>query len=555
MAKSVGAKTQEIKITPKLAAPALIGLVVLILTNYYGGLTYTTDQRLVFGFVGVLALLGISHFIPKLKFGVAHAPYLYIYHWLLCFAIIFVVPTLSFYLYLWVMLLYMADYYYQRKGFILSSLAFLTAMVIGSIYQAEQVDAKLFVQIGIQLTVILLVNRMMTGFALGNREKRSNVIDKVVQAQDEHDRLVALINSMSDAVIATDDRGVIITYNAAALDILDTNSTLTGKRLSDYFKIFNIEDKPEDIMSIAKKTDYIQRRTDLTMAYGNDDKVALDINISRITKSAVLDRKEGYTFLIRDITQQKSLDDEKELFIHEVSHELRTPITVAEGEMSMAIMMAEKPEPNLAEIKQTINRGHEQVVFLGEMINDLSALSRAKNDSKAVKVEEFSIQEILTELESNYKPQADKKGLYLKVDLAPSIPKITTSRLYFKEILDNFITNAIKYTKKGGITVTGQAIDKDHIMVSVKDTGIGISEEEVNKVYQKFWRSDDPLTRESNGTGLGLYVTKQLANNIGAEIKLESKIKEGSTFSIFITTMGKDKPVSKSQIKRFFKIG
>ena len=555
MAKSVAATAQDIKITPKLAAPALIGLVVLILTNYYGGLTYTTDQRLVYAFVGTLAVLGISHFIPRLKFGVAHAPYMYIYHWLLCFAIIFVVPTLSFYLYLWVMLLYMADYYYQRKGFILSSTALLVAMVLGSMYQADEVTPRLFVKIAIQFTVILLVNKMMTGLALGNREKRSDVISKVVHAQDEHDRLVALINSMSDAVIATDDRGTIITYNAAALDILDTNSTLTGKRLSDYFHIFNIEDKPEDIMSIAKKTDYIQRRTDLRMAYGDDDSVSLDINISRITKSAILDRKEGYTFLIRDITRQKSLDDEKDLFIHEVSHELRTPITVAEGEMSMAIMMAEKPEPNLAEIKQTINRGHEQVVFLGEMINDLSALSRAKNDSKAVKVEEFSIKDILSELESNYKPQADKKGLYLKLELAPTIPKITTSRLYFKEILDNFITNAIKYTKKGGVTVKGQAIDKDHIMVSVSDTGIGISEEEINKVYQKFWRSEDPLTRESNGTGLGLYVTKQLANNIGAEIKVQSKIKKGTTFSIIMTTKGKDSPVSKSPIKRFFKLG
>jgi signal transduction histidine kinase len=304
---------------------------------------------------------------------------------------------------------------------------------------------------------------------------------------------------------------------------------------------------------LPRKTDYIQRRTDLKIPYGDNSSISLDINISRITKSTVLDRKEGYTFLLRDITQQKNLDDEKDLFIHEVSHELRTPITVAEGEMSMAIMMVEKPQPNLDEIKHTITRGHDQVVFLGEMINDLSALSRATQDSKVIKVEEFSIADILTELETNYKPQAEKKGLYLKIDLAPSIPKVNTSRLYFKEILDNFITNAIKYTEKGGITVTGQAIDRDHIMLSVKDTGIGISKSEQDKVYQKFWRSEDPLTRKSSGTGLGLYVTQQLAGNIGAEVKLQSEPKKGSTFSLIMSTKGKAEPMSKSPLKRFFK--
>lgn len=552
MASANAATKSQIKVTPRLAIPGIFGIVLLVVVNFYGGLTYTESPQLALGFAAALGLFGLSHLIPQLKFGIAHAPYLYIYHWLLAFMLIFIVPTLSFYLYAWVLLLYLSEFYYDRLGTALSTLAMLCTMVVGVIYQTGLDKQTVFRMVAL-FSVLMLVNKIMTGMAIGNRQKRTDTINKVVHAEYEHDRLVALINSMSDAVIATDEQGKIITYNAAALDILDTNATLTGETITDYLKVYDVEDKPQSILEIAKKTDYIQRRTDLKVEVSEGQFMSLDINISRIAKSTVLDRKEGYTFLLRDITQQKNLDEEKDLFIHEVSHELRTPITVAEGEMSMAIMLAEKPQPNFDEIKHTITRGHDQVVFLGEMINDLSALSRATQNTKALKVEKFSVYEIMSELEDNYKPQAEKKGLKLKVELAPSIPAISTSRLYFKEILDNFITNAIKYTEKGGVLIKGQAIDKDHIMISVTDTGIGIAKTEQDKVYQKFWRSEDPLTRKANGTGLGLYVTQQLAKNIGAEVKLQSKAGQGSTFSLILSVDGTEKPISKSPIKRFFK--
>jgi signal transduction histidine kinase len=238
--------------------------------------------------------------------------------------------------------------------------------------------------------------------------------------------------------------------------------------------------------------------------------------------------------LLRDITLQKSLDEERDLFISEVSHELRTPLTIAEGEMSMAILLADKPQPDVAKIKESVEKSHDQVVFLADMVNDLSALSRAQRDDTSMDIETFSVSDVLQELEETYKPQAEKKGLYLKVDIAPATPQLTTSRLYFKEILQNFITNAIKYTEKGGITVKGQAVDSEHVIISVRDTGYGIAKSEQAKVYQKFWRSEDPLTRSTGGTGLGLFITAKLTQRLGAQLRLESKVKEGSTFSIVV---------------------
>ena len=546
------ANTKEVVIPPKLVAPAVFGVVFLISIDFYAGLTYTKNSKLIFGVLGFLVVFGLSHFIKKFKFGIAHSFYVYAYHWITSFILIFVVPTLSFYLYMWILMMYLAEFFFQKKGTILSSLGLLATMILGSLYQNNGINKAKAIEMASIFFIIVCINQIMIKITFGNRKERSEALDKILHAEYEHDRLIALINSMSDGVIATDDKGIILNYNAAALDIIDTNATLTGKPLSDFLKLTDSKDNPVDILELAKSTSYIQRRSDLKIDIDEQDSVTLDINISRIEKSSILDRQEGFTFLFRDITLQKSLDDQKDMFIHEVSHELRTPITIAEGEISMAILLAEKSDPTMSEIIDTVKRGHEQVVFLGDLVNDLTALSRATRDTKNMKTEEFAVADVLNELNKDYVSQAEKKGLYLKVEIAPSIPNIVSSRLYFKEVLQNFVTNAIKYTNEGGITVKGQSIDKDHIMISVTDTGIGIAKSEVAKVFDKFWRSEDPLTRSTNGTGLGLYVTQQLAKNIGAEIKVQSKLKVGTTFSLIVSINGIEKPISKSPVRNFF---
>lgn len=525
---------EEQAISPKLISPAALGVVALLLFDFYNGLTFAKSPLLVLGLGAGITIFALSHFVPAAKFGRAHFFYLYVYHWVLAFTLIFVVPTLSYYLYLWVMFMYLAEFFYQAKGMFVSALALLTTMLMGSLYQYNGLSRETLIRIAGEFAIIVAVNMVMTRLAFGNRRKRSEMYKKVLHSEFEHNRLVALINSMSDGVIATDEDGRIISYNAAALDLLDTNVTLTGKLINDYLKVTNTQDEEVDIMEVARATNYLQRRSDLNMSYGGQDKVSLDINISRIAKSSILAKQQGFTFLLRDITLQKSLDEEKDLFISEVSHELRTPLTIAEGDMSMAVLLTEKPQVNIAEVKNSVEKAHDQVIFLADMVNDLSALSRAQRDDKSMDVDTFAIDDVLKELEETYRPQAEAKGLYLKVDIAPSVPHITTSRLYFREIMQNFITNSIKYTEKGGLVIKGMAVDRDNVIISVSDTGAGIAKSEQAKVFQKFWRSEDPLTRSTSGTGLGLFITSKLAQRIGAELKLDSKLKEGSTFTMLM---------------------
>jgi signal transduction histidine kinase len=187
-------------------------------------------------------------------------------------------------------------------------------------------------------------------------------------------------------------------------------------------------------------------------------------------------------------------------------------------------------------IKQALKEAHNQVLFLADMINDLSTLSRAERGTLKIEVEPIDVKELVNELISNYTPDATAKHLDLHTEIDPRLARLHSSKLYVREILQNFITNAIKYTAEGSVTIKAQAEPKG-VKFLVSDTGIGISRGDQERVFDKFFRSEDFRTRQANGTGLGLYVTVKLSRLLHAEIKLESELNKGSTFSIFIPNL------------------
>lgn len=525
----------EYSVTAELISPITLLSAALLAIDYIRGMTFATSPQLVFIFVGFLVVTSLLLFIPALKFGKRHAIYLIIYHITLAFALIFIVNTQSYYLLLWVLLAYITSNYYQVWG-LTTTLALLLVVMIASVsYQAHGLTVTHVLDILPAYTMVAALCTLLARIGLGNRKQRLAMKQKITQAGYEHERLIALINSVSEAVIAINQEGQITLFNAAALDLIDTNMELTGQAINNVLRLRDEKNNGIDMLKLIRDTKYIQRRSDLIMPVGSDDHIALDVNISRVSITAPMTQKqEGYILLLRDITQEKSLDEERELFISEVSHELRTPLTIAEANVSMAELSAGKPDMDRTKLVEVIAKAHKQILFLADMVNDLSTLSRAQRPDAEMDVATFLVQEVIDELIRTYAPQAQKKNLYLHAQVAPDLPQVTTSRLYFKEIMQNFITNAIKYTPSGGVTVIAQLANDHTLQIGVRDTGIGISKSELNKVYEKFWRSEDPYTRQTSGTGLGLFITAKLAKRIGAQLNLESELKKGSTFSLLL---------------------
>jgi signal transduction histidine kinase len=353
--------------------------------------------------------------------------------------------------------------------------------------------------------------------------------------QLEHQRLASLINSMADAVIAVDEQVKVVLYNGAALNIFDVNTIRAGASLSGLFNLIDKNNQPFDIIELVKGIKVPLTNRDLRLKYDDGSMINLYLSVAPVHLGYGEAGQRGFVLLLRDITHEKSLEEERDEFISVVSHELRTPIAIAEGNLGNAEFIAGKTG-DLASIKQALKEAHNQILFLADMINDLSTLSRAERGVLKVEVDTINVHELTTELANNYQPQAAAKGLKLKTELDPRLELLKSSKLYVREILQNFITNAIKYTTKGHVTLQADA-DPKGVRFIVKDTGIGISTADQDRVFDKFFRSEDYRTRQANGTGLGLYVTMKLARLVHAEIQLKSELNKGSTFTIFIPNL------------------
>lgn len=351
----------------------------------------------------------------------------------------------------------------------------------------------------------------------------------------ERERLSSLINSMADGVIAIDENKLIVIYNGAALNILDVNSTIMGKPVDQILKIVNKNHQAIDLLALIEKVKTAYSARDYLIQYKDGSLANLYLSIAPVHLGYSRSGSHGHVVLLRDITREKSLEEERDEFISVVSHELRTPIAIAEGNISNAQLIASKSQ-DINAIKSALDQAYTQIGFLSGLINDLATLSRAERGALNVEVADINAHDMVTGLANDYKAQAEAKGLTILTEIDPMLEVLHSSKLYVREVLQNFVTNAIKYTEKGNVTIGAKRKDKG-INFWVQDTGIGISKSDQEKVFDKFFRSEDYRTRQNNGTGLGLYVTMKLARLLHADIHMQSELNKGSRFDIYLPNL------------------
>lgn len=429
----------------------------------------------------------------------------------------------------WLILMIVCDLYYGRFWFFMCGLA-LVAISIASFVVIPNADVSILAKY-----LSLAVFGLVVGFVLSALRSIQGVehtdLQKTkVEQQAQREQLLTLINSIGIAMMSTSPNGSIRVYNAALLSLLDTNDSLTGKNIDDVIGIFTAKGEPLKMSELASTSQRLER-DDIMLRYEDGEEIRLAVSISPIQGNFSTARgvPGGFIFLLRDVTKTKSLEEERDEFISVVSHELRTPITIAEGTISNAKLFLQRgtaPE----KLIPSLDEAHEQVTFLASMVNDLGTLSRAERGA-GDKVEKIDVKELATELYHSYQPRAKQKGLTFHLDTSVRLGSIITSRLYLDEILQNFITNAIKYTVSGEIKVSIKHGRDGGLTFAVKDSGIGMSKSDLKHIFEKFYRSEDYRTRETSGTGLGLYVASKLAHKLGVKIEVTSRLNHGSTFS------------------------
>ena len=384
-------------------------------------------------------------------------------------------------------------------------------------------------------SLVLWIRRQKTDDNTSNLENRLSAVEN---------KSDAVINAIDDGVLAISKDGNVELINPSAQQIIgwDQGDAL-GLNWKSILKLVTSDGKDvEDLENpIAQSLSKNQptHNDKLFLLTSSEKRILVSIVSSPVGTDG-----EGIIVVFRDITKEKAEEREQAEFISTASHEMRTPVASIEGYLGLALNPATAHIDEKA--RDFITKAHESAQHLGRLFQDLLDISkvedgRMKNNPKVINVNEF-----LKDIFDGLATKASEKQLnyifmpdIIDEGKEKSLQPIFYANIdpdHFREVVSNLIENAIKYTPSGEVVVNITGDDKQ-ISISVKDSGIGIPAEDIPHLFQKFYRVDNSDTREIGGTGLGLYLSRRLAEAMSGNLRVESKYKEGSTFYLEIPRM------------------
>ena len=326
--------------------------------------------------------------------------------------------------------------------------------------------------------------------------------EKIVE---EKERLNSLINNLREGLIVVDRKGNIKLVNHAAISILN----LKG----DKGNIFDICDDYNILTTIEK-----------VLNSGKEEKLKLG-ELVLFIKIHVVD--SDYILLIEDITRRERYQQMKTRFFEEASHELKTPITSIMG-FSETLLENQNLDDGTKE--KFLKYIYKNSKHLTELIEDILTLHRLEKE-KSVKKGECNLVEIENELKASFSTPILEKGIELSVECDKRVVPIPCE--YIKTVLWNLTDNAVKFTDNGYVRVKCVSTD-GHLILTVSDSGMGISPDEQKFIFERFYTSKVSRDRRLNGTGLGLSIVKHVVEKLNGHIELSSEKGKGSVFKISI---------------------
>ncbi len=231
--------------------------------------------------------------------------------------------------------------------------------------------------------------------------------------------------------------------------------------------------------------------------------------------------------IIEDITQQRVAESARNSFLAEAAHELRTPLTSIRLYVESAL---EDYDKDINAVAQSLNVINGESRRLQRIVSEILSVSEIEAGSFKLSQDDVRMDAVLKQLQDDYQAQARDRNIELIFDVSPKLPVLHADRDKINLALHNLVGNALKYTPQGGsVTVTSD--EQDHkLVITVKDSGIGIAADDIEKIFHKFYRAQDPRIKDITGTGLGLAISREVIRLHGGDITAESQLDQGSTF-------------------------
>ncbi len=360
---------------------------------------------------------------------------------------------------------------------------------------------------------------------------------RIRQSLDEgrHSRLDAVLNSVPDGVGTTDDDGR-LTYTNRPMSVLLALKDVVGAGDGS-------SEAPAMIEQLVKRW-HLSESDALLSPENRDRAVVTELTreengqrrVARVARHPICIVDGGkheavHVWTMRDVTQQKLAEEMRDQFVDTATHELRTPLANIKA---YAETLALADMIDVEQQKQFLNTINSEATRLARFVDDLLSVSSMELGSLALNKQVTDFARMLNEVVAKVRPQIEEKQQTFEVVFPDKLPEPELDKDKIAAVLVNLLGNAVKYTPESGRVTFRVNFTDQQIEINFEDTGVGIAEDELPKVFDKFFRSQDPRVQEQTGTGLGLALAQEVVRLHGGQITVESEINKGSTFSVLL---------------------
>lgn len=433
-----------------------------------------------------------------------------------------------------------AAYWYRLAGVVaVVALEFALLVAASRLALFSTIEFDFAKNIIIILSALFTLGLLVVRLTKQDKTERDSFRALAKKNESESSHLMGLVNSLKSAIFVVDRSGRIIMHNGAAGELCGEVASMNGRSLHTMLNLHVRTDPDAKPIRLLSGRDENQHRRDLRTAGNGGPGLDLDITVTAVRLHD--SQTTNYVIICEDITHELSLSEQQNEFISVASHELRTPIAIMEAALSV---LTHTKETLPTATMQVLEQAHSNALLLSGIVKDLSIISEAKNDNIPVHLENISAAKIARQIAEDFTKSITQKGLQFSLHIEQGLPTVLSTERHIKEILQNYMTNAIKYSNEGTVELVVTAAKTGGVTFAVKDTGIGITPSAQKNLFNKFFRAEDPKIQRIGGTGLGLYLCRELANRLGAKVWCKSVFGKGSTFYLEVppfSSLSKDR--------------
>lgn len=352
-----------------------------------------------------------------------------------------------------------------------------------------------------------------------------NTLDEI---SGERQKFETLFLYLKDAVVAFNKEGKLMHINKMAKRLFG----FLSPESDDYMKDFNFSSMI-NVLQINYREVSVKYKENKNYVV-NDvmyDGKALDVTFAEFKYAEHGETMRGIMCLIHDVTGRYELDKSRREFVADVSHELRTPLTGIKGAVETVL---ENPTLDEDTKNNFLEMAIEECDRMTRLVGDLLVLSRLDNKKTSWKIETFDAERFIEHIYDVMSVSAKERAQTLTMKCESDIPDVTADKEKLQQVIINIVSNAIKYTPKGGNVAITAKNSGEFFLISVSDNGIGIPKDDLPRIFERFYRVEKSRTSDAGGTGLGLAIAKEIIDAHGGDIKIDSEIGRGTHVDVFI---------------------